>query len=179
MLDEEPGETFKEIRKVRLEQECGIDFNYRCIKCRDCQACKESDKTETLSLKEEAELDLIDRSVKLDLVNKQISCSLPLRGEERAYLSNNYFKAKKILEQQIKQYANQPDTKDLIIKAFDKLFTNGHAAFISDLSPEELSQFINKDPQYYIPWRLAFSDSITTPARPVLDASARTSVRAD
>ena len=179
VMDEDNGETLKEIRKLRLEQECGMDLNYRCIKCRDCQTCKDSDKSESLSLREEAEMEKIDSSVYLDLENKKIQCFLPLRGDEKSFLSNNYYKAKKILDQQIHQYSNQSEVKELIVKAFNKLFTNGHAALIDDLDPDVLSKFIKKDPQYFLPWRIAFSDSITTPARPVLDASSRTGVRPD
>ena len=45
--------------------------------------------------------------------------------------------------------------------------------FMSDLSEEDKVHFERKKVQYFIPWRIAFSDSVTTPARPVLDASAQ------
>ena len=96
---------------------------------------------------------------------------MPLRGDEEQFLTCNYAQAKKVLEQQVRQYCKDDTTRELIIKAFQKLFTNGHAAFLEDLTPEELESFKNKPTQYFIPWRLAFSDSVTTPARPVLDAS--------
>ena len=175
----ENSETLREIRKLRLEQECGIDLNYRCVKCRDCPACKNSDKTEAVSLKEEAEMELVDKSVKLDLENKRIVCTLPLRGEERDYLTTNYDQANKILDQQCKLYHKQEETKEMITKAFNKLFENGHAAFMKDLRQEDKLHFEKKEVQYFIPWRIAFSDSVTTPARPVLDASSRTRVRPD
>ena len=177
-MDDSP-ETLREIKNLRLEQECGIDINYRCVRCRECSACKDSDRSEAISLREEAEMDLIDQSVKLDLVNKKIICSLPLRGEEKQFLTSNYGQALKILEQQVKQYSMQQTTKELIIKAFNKLFDNGHAAFLKDLTEEERELFSNKPVQYFIPWRIAFSDSVTTPARPVLDASSRTRARPD
>ena len=128
-IDEDNGDTLREIRRLRLEQECGVDIGYRCIKCRDCSTCKNSDRIEAISLKEEAEMDLIDQSVQLDLEGRRILCSLPLRGDERQFLSNNYNRAVKVLEQQVKQYGNQPETREMILKAFDKLFTNGHACF--------------------------------------------------
>ena len=104
---------------------------------------------------------------------------MPVRGKEREYLTSNYGQAKKILEQQIRQYSTQEETKELIIKAFNKLFDNGHADFLENIPAEELAQFIHKEVQYFIPWRIAFSDSVTTPARPVLDASSRTRRRSD
>ena len=42
----EISETLREIRRLRLEQESGMDMNYRCIRCRDCSACKDADRTE-------------------------------------------------------------------------------------------------------------------------------------
>ena len=179
MTMEDCPETLREIRRLRLEQECGIDTNYRCVRCRDCSACKDSDRTEAISLREEAEMELIDQSVALDLENKQITCSLPTRGDESQFLTSNYGQAKKILEQQIRQYSDQQETKELIMKAFNKLFDNGHAAFLEDIPADVLAQFASKEVQYYIPWRIAFSDSVTTPARPVLDASSRTRRRPD
>ena len=176
---EDCPETMREIRRMRLEQEGGVDINYRCIKCRDCTECKDSDKTEAISLREEAEMEMIDKSVSLDFENKRINCSLPLKGEEKQFLTNNYGKARKILEQQVKEYSNQQETKEMILKAFSKLFDNGHAAFIDNIPSEERAMFANKEIQYYIPWRIQFSDSVTTPARPVLDASSRTRRRPD
>ena len=82
-------------------------------------------------------MELIDQSVKLDLENRRIICSLPLKGEERQFLTSNYNQAFKILEQQVKQYSSQEDTKRLIIKAFDKLFDNGHAALMGQITEEE------------------------------------------
>ena len=176
---EESAETLREIRKLRIEQESGLDLNYRCIKCRDCSTCRDADRTEAISLREEAEMEQIDQSVKLDLEKKQITCSLPLKGEERDYLTTNYSQALKILEQQVKQYSSKKDTKESIIKAWQKLFDNGHAVLMDELTDEERESFIRKEVQYFIPWRVAFSDSVTTPARPVLDASSRTRMRPD
>ena len=47
------------------------------------------------------------------------------------------------------------------------------------LTDEEKQNFADKDPQYYILWRVVFADSVTTPCRPVMDASSRTRKRAD
>ena len=172
--DDENGDTLREIRRLRLEQECGIDMDYRCVRCRDCAACKNSEKVEAISLKEEAEMELIDQSVTLDLEQKQILCTLPLRGDEKQFLTSNRAQALKVLEQQVKQYGNQPETKDLILKAFEKLFLNDHASFIEAVDHDSLKEFINKPISYFIQWWIAFSDSATTPAHPVLDAPSRT-----
>ena len=65
-----------------------------------------------------------------------------------------------------------------ILEAFNKLFKNGHAKLLNQLSAEE-TQFLQKEVQHYLIWRVVFSGSFTTPARPVMDASARTPFRKD
>ena len=67
----------------------------------------------------------------------------------------------------------------IILRAFDKMFANGHIRLVKDLTAEERSCFENKKTQHYIPWRIAFSGSATTPARPVFDASTRTNKNPD
>ena len=130
------SETLRDIRRLRLEQESGVDWDYRCVKCRQCNDCRDADRTEAISLREEAEMVKIEESVHLDLDKRRITCTLPLRGEEREYLVTNYSQALKVLEQQCKVYNNQKETKDLIIMAFNKLFDNGHAALLQDLSED-------------------------------------------
>ena len=39
MSMEDSPDTLRDIRRLRLEQECGLDTNYRCVKCRDCKGC--------------------------------------------------------------------------------------------------------------------------------------------
>ena len=60
-------------------------MNYRCVYCRKCTACKDSGRTEAILLREEAEMEKINLSVKLGLPNKRIICTLPLRDDERDY----------------------------------------------------------------------------------------------
>lgn len=144
-----------------------------------CSAdCKSSGKTEKISLREECEQHEIEKSVKLDLLNRKIQCTLPLIGKERDFLTCNRDIAMKILRQQCAKYHNDTETKEIILKAFAKLFENGHARLIRDISQED-AKFLSKEVQYHIPWRVVFSSSPTTPCRPVLDASSRTSFRGD
>ena len=73
----------------------------------------------------------------------------------------------------------KPAVQEVALKAFRKLFDNGHASLIEDIDEETKAKFIDKDPQYFIPWRLVFKESVFTPCRAVLDASSRTKYRAD
>ena len=172
-------ETSNEYKRFLEMQELGLDVEYRCPECRDCVKCRKADRTEKVSLREESEDFEVRKSIKLDFDQKKILATLPLRGKERDFLSSNREKAKKILLQQCRKYYGDSDTKETILKAFNKLFDNGHAVLLSQLSEKQLETFIHKEVQHHIPWRVVFSPSPTTPCRPVLDASSRTDYRSD
>ena len=172
-------EKISPLSKLKLLEDGGLSVEYRCVKCRDCPDCRDSENAEKSSLREEAESYMIKESVKLDLPNKRIICTLPVRGPERDFLSTNRDRALTVLDQQCKKYHNDEETTEVAVKAFKKLLDNGHASFIEDVDEETRSIFINKDPQYFIPWRLVFKESVSTPCRAVLDASSRTKFRND
>ena len=172
-------ERVKEFKKAQGINESGLEVEYRCPKCRQCSECKNSDKTEKVSLREESEMFEIKRSVRLDFKNNRIQCSLPLRGKERDFLSNNRERALKTLQQQCKKYFHDSKTREEVLMAFAKLFKNGHAKLLSDLPADQLDMFINKEVQHHLVWRVVFSSSPTTPCRPVMDASTRTAFRSD
>ena len=56
-----------ELHKFLKLQEAGLDVSYRCRKCCNCQKCKGGDKEERLSIRQEAEQELIRESVYLDI----------------------------------------------------------------------------------------------------------------
>ena len=177
-LDTSPGELGY-LKKLLFAQDGGLSVEYRCVKCRDCWPCKNADATEKLSLREEQENQLIQESVKLDFQNKSIICTLPTRGEEREFLTSNKDLATKVLLSVCKRYQGDLKAKELILGSFKKLFDNGYIKLMDQLTPEEKSQFENKEVQYHIPWRPVFADSVTTPCRSTFDASSRTKKRAD
>lgn len=172
-------ENISLLRKFITANEGGLNIEYRCVKCRDCTACKKADETEKLSLREEQENQLIKESVNLDFENKTIKCTLPGRGPERDFLSSNRDSAAKVLLSVCKKYHDDPSAKDLILKAFQKLFDNNFVQFVHEMTPEEKEKFNNKEVQHFIPWRPVFADSISTPCRPTFDASTRTRRRDD
>ena len=182
-MESDPRFTAEEkISKIKQNWsilESGLQIEYRCVKCRDCSQCRNADQTERISLREEQEMQLIRESVHLDWDRKKIVCSLPLRGKERDFLSNNKDRAMMVLDQQCRKWHKDTVNKPMILAAFDKLFRTGDTRFLHQLSEEELAKFIHKDPQYFIPWRVVYNDSPSTPVRPVLDASTSTRRRSD
>ena len=166
------------LKKIAEIQE-PLEVEYRCVQCRNCSQCRDADKTEKISIREESEMYAIRQSIFLNYDKKRIDCSLPLRGQEREFMSTNTDQAVAILNKQCKQHFNDPEVKESINKAFKKLMDGGFIKLIDDLTEEELSQFIYKEVQYTIPWRVVWKESATTPVRPVLNASTNSPRRAD
>ena len=145
-------EKITPMSKLKILEDGGLSIEYRCVKCRDCADCRNAEETEKISLREEAEMHMIRESVRLDLPNKKIICSLPLRGPEQDFLTTNRDRALQILDQQCRKYQKDDEIKAVAVKAFSKLLDNGHAILMDDLDVETKGQFIHKDPQYFIPW---------------------------
>ena len=131
-----------------------VRIEYRCPRCRNFQACREAHDTERVSLREEAEEAMIKESVKLDYENKRFICTLPLRGKPEEFLTTNKPDAAKILEKQVRLYHKEEDTKKLIVKAMDKLFTNEHVSLLKDLPKAQQQLVLDQPVQYFIPWRV-------------------------
>ena len=173
---EEEDEVWKQLQQAQKD---GLNIEYRCPRCRSCSDCRRSFETERISLREEAEDLMIWDSVTLDWENKRIICYLPLRGKEEEFLTNNREMALKVLDQQCFKYQKDLETKEIIVKAFDKLLRNNQMVLWKDLSDEEKKMIESKDISHYIVWRVVFKPSISTPARPVFDASQKTKSRKD
>ena len=155
-------------------QESGISLEYRCPSCRDCSSCKSAPDTERISLREEAEDQAMKDAVRIDFERKKITCSLPLRGKEEEFLSDNREVALKVLNSQCKKVQNDDEAKATAIKSFYKLFDGGYAVRFKELSPEHQEIILGKKIQHYLPWRLVHKQSISTPCRTVMDASSKT-----
>ena len=173
-------EKLRDMKHWLRQMEGGLTVEYRCPACRECPRCRDADTTEKITMREEVEQKAIEDSVTLDMVNNRIVVTLPKRGKEEQFLSSNRDIALKVLNGVCSKASKNENTKLGIIKAFDKLFKHGHAVYLEELSQEELNQFIGKTVQFYLPWRVVYKlDSLSTPVRPVFDASTNTRKRAD
>ena len=152
-----------------------VQVDYRCPKCRNCQSCRDAHQTERVSLREEQEDALIKDCVTLDYENQRFLCSLPLRGKAEDFLVTNKRDAQKVLDRQVLLYHKEEATKDLIVKAMNKLFKKNHIQLLKDLPEHTQRMILDEAVNYFIPWRVVFkASSISTPARPVFDCSAKT-----
>ena len=164
------------LRTFEMVENSGTVASYRCIRCRGCQTCKKSAQIECISQQEEVEQGLIENSVTVDADKKLCVAYLPFLCDPANKLLDNYGRAKKFYEGQVKTLSTKPDEKDqLIITAMTKLFTLGFASKLSDLT-EQQRQLIKDSPvRYYLPWFANFSkNSKTTPCRPVFNGSSPT-----
>ena len=82
-------------------ENAGSEISFRSSKCRSCKLCKEHDQSETLSVREEVEQDVINNSVELNIKNRVTVASLSLMQIPAIKLAPNKNKALQIYNQQI------------------------------------------------------------------------------
>ena len=79
-----------------------------------------------------------------------------------------------MLDSQFKKVQHDEEAKKVIIKSFYKLFKGGFAKRFDDLSEDEKACILKKKVQHYLPWRVVYKASISTPCQTVMDASSKT-----
>ena len=154
----------------------GSTVTYRCVKCRCCTSCKNSESLEAKSLKEESEQALIESCITYDSAQKRLVSKLPFIASPSQNLLPNRFTAEKIFESQMKRISASEDMKNDVLASFEKLHSRGYVVPVSVLNAETKALVEDeKDAGYFIPWRTVFKqDSLSTPCRIVFDASSRT-----
>jgi hypothetical protein len=154
----------------------GSEISYRCIKCRNCSSCRNSDSLEASSLREEAEQFLIEQSVQFYPEDKRLVAKLPFIHPPKTNLLPNRYTAEKVFESQLRIISRSEQMKADVLASFNKLATKGYLIPISQLPPESLAKVTSDhDAGYYIPWRVVFKEgSLSTPCRMVFDASSKT-----
>ena len=153
-------------------EETGSAINYRCVTCRSCKTCKNHDQTEALSIREEVEQDIINKSVVVDITNRSTEATLPFMSDPSIKLAPNKNKALKVFNQQMKKLSKNQKDKDDVIQSENKLQSLGHVDYIKNLSEEMQIKLKNSPVQNFIPWRTVWKDnSLSTPCRLVFDAS--------
>ena len=85
-----------------IAENAGSEIRYRCPKCRSCEDCKKHQKVDMISIREEIEQELIDKSVRVDVMKGLTEATLPLMYDPVKRLSSNKGKAIKVYQQQIK-----------------------------------------------------------------------------
>ena len=176
LIDEYAFSLRAELDKFIEAENIGNDIKYRCLRCRVCSDCKNSDSIDELSLKEEREQALIESCVSFDQDKKRLFSSLPFVQDPEVALKPNRFLAEKVLDSQLKATSKNEDARADVMAAFEKLRSRGFVQKYDDLG-QEIKDIMNlaEKPGYVIPWRIVWKlASLSSPCRMVFDASAAT-----
>ena len=145
---------------------------YRCPDCRNCQKCKNSERIESISIKEEVEQDIINQSVIVDQVRGVTEAKLPLIEDPVYKLAPNKDKALAIYNSQLKRLSKHPKDKEDVIRSERKLQELGHVEYVCNLSDDQQKKLKESPVQNFIPWSVVWKDnSLSTPCRVVFNAS--------
>ena len=74
--------------------------------------------------------------------------------------------ALKRLDNVMRKYCKEDETRELLLQAFKKLLTNGHLMLWDSLNQRQRKKIEDASVCYYIPWDVQFKDSVSTPCRP-------------
>ena len=161
------------LRRIVDEDDTGTLVSYRCPTCAKCLKCKETGKTQAVTLQESVEQVVIENSVSINYDKAKVFVDLPfikdpvpvLRARHRG--PDNYFAARKVYNQQCKK----PDThKTEMRKTHADLLDKKFMKKIIEFQPD-IQNFINTAPfRHYYPWKTVEKpDSVSTPCRLVVD----------
>ena len=163
---------WKQFEEVEM---AGSEIGYRCVECRGCTNCRSGEQIEAISIREEVEQDLINKSVSVDIQACKTSARLPLLHDPSIKLAPNKDKAMAVYKSVTRQLSKNPTDKEDIIKAEMKLQKKGHVEYVRNLPPEVQEDLKNNPIQNYIPWHPVWNrNSLTTSCRIVFDFSHRT-----
>ena len=150
----------------------GSEITYRCSICRNCKVCKEHSTDEIMSVKEEVEQDVINKSAKVDVASQRPTASLPLKNNPSIKLAHNKEQVLKVYNQQIKKLNQNTDQKKDVIESEEKLQQLGYVDYVRNLKPEQQEMLRRSEIQNFIPWRAVWNgNSISTSCRLVFHAS--------
>ena len=91
-VDEEKTTQSLLVRKQKIFEDVentGSEITCRCSKCRNCKVCKEHSTDEIMSVKEEIEQYVINKSVKVDVASQRTTVSFPLMNNLSIKLAHN------------------------------------------------------------------------------------------
>ena len=94
---------------------------FRCIDCRNCLKCKHGEHTEMISVREEIEQDLIDKSVTVNIQAGMTTARLPLLEDPSIKLAPNKDKAMAVYKAQLKKLNKCEKDKQDVIESEAKL----------------------------------------------------------
>ena len=164
-----------DIDKFENLEDVGTSVSYRCLRCRNCAACRNGESIEKTSLEEEADQAQIDSSVWFNPELSRMEARLPFKKDPVKALQNNRFQAERMLRAQLRAIAKRPGSREDVFKAHNKLRDKGHVMALSELKEEQRKLVEECEGSYYIPWSIVCKPgSVSSPFRVVFNASMKT-----
>ena len=108
--------------------------SHRCTDCRNCDRCKRSENTEVVSIQEEIEQDIIDKSVQVDVSKGITIAKLPFIVNPELRLLSNKRKALAVCMGQIRKLNKVPDDRNDVMKSESKLQSRGYVDLLDNLN---------------------------------------------
>ena len=156
-------------------EDIGSTVEYRCLRCRNCHACRNGEHLEKTSLEEELDQAHLETCVRFNPETGLMEARLPFKQDPVGALPNNRFQAEKMLQSQLRALARKPSSKEDVFRAHNKLRDKGHVVAINDLPADIRLIVLNSEGVYYIPWSVVYKvGSISSPSRIVFNASMKT-----
>ena len=127
---------------------------------------------ESISIQEEVEEALIDRSVTMHPSLGYAEAKLPFTSDPKIRLKTNLSIATKVYCSQIKKLCNSDVDKQQVIEAEKKLQTLEFVEYVDNLPEQEKQLILASEPKNFLVWRPVWNlNSVTTSCRLVFDAS--------
>ena len=171
---QEAFNILQDLRKFEKQEDLGTSFDYRCSQCRNCIRCKQSEKMERTSIREEAEDTLIDKSV--EIVENKFLIDLPVKTAPADVLApDNKIVAAARLHKLCQKYQNNQEVVDSVKFSHQKLLDKGFCCKVSSLSPVLQKMIADAETKHHMVWNVVWNETSTsTPVRMVFNASCST-----
>ena len=167
--------TSQQLQKFDEVEDAGSIITYRCVDCRGCKTCRNSEQIEVVSIREEIEQERLNESVTLNEETQRIEATLPCIENPVTKLAPNKDIAYKLYQRRVTALSKSEKDKDDVITAEKKLQNLGYVDYVKNLSPK-LQKMLSESPvQNFLPWFPVWSsNSVTTSCRPVFHGSLAT-----
>ena len=159
--------TYERVEKT------GTEVSYRCLDCRNCKECLRAGLVEETSFVDEAQQDLINKSVTVDIENNVSSASLPFIANPDSMLADNKKLTLKYYHSQVKRINKSDKDRIDVLGAEKKLQDLGFVDWLHNLDKSD-QEMIQNNFMHFIAWQIVWNKSVTTPIRPVFNASLKT-----
>ena len=162
----------RNLKRFEDVEAAGTEVTFRCVNCRNCKTCLKGPINEEISIESEAEQNLIEECVNVDIELGVTMAKLPFIMDPETHLLQNENVALKVFNTQVKILNTRPEDKKSVLVFEQALQSMGCVDYLSNLSQSEREMIIQHEVKNFIPWRPVWNpDSMTTPCRMAFDAS--------